>query len=189
VSESDEQPITLSSERAYDGRLLRLRVDRVRLPSGRETTREVIEHPGAVVILPVTRDGRIWFVEQFRYAVDETLLELPAGLIDAGEAPIEAAHRELREEVGLAADTLEQIGLLYPSAGYSNEHVHIFVAAGCEPVPRPSLDEGLTIRTLAYEELAAFAREPRFPLHNAATAFAILWYIRRHDAVPQMEKR
>jgi ADP-ribose pyrophosphatase len=185
VSDSDQHPITLSSERAYDGRLLHLRVDRVRLPSGRETTREVIEHPGAVVILPVTRDGRIWFVEQFRYAVDETLLELPAGLIDAGETPVEAAYRELREEVGLAAETLEQIGLLYPSAGYSNEQVSIFLATGCDPVPRPSLDEGLTIRTLALEELSAFAREPRFPLHNAATAFAIMWYLSRHDVVPE----
>lgn len=184
MSTPDDHPTLLSSERTYDGRVVHLRVDNVRLPSGRETTREVVEHSGAVVILPITRDGRIWFVEQFRYAINETLLELPAGLIDPGEEPLETAQRELREEVGLAAGSLEQIGLLYPSAGYSNEHVYIFIATDCEEVPRPSLDEGLTIRTMRFEQLVALATERPFPFHNAATAFAVLWYLRLRDVMP-----
>lgn len=184
MSDPGPRPIPLSSEHTYDGRVVRLRVDRVRLPSGRETTREVIEHSGAAVILPVTRDGRIWFVEQYRYAIEETLIELPAGLIDAGEEPIETARRELLEEVGLVPGALEQIGGLYPSAGYSNERVSIFLATGCEEAPHASLDEGLTIRTMDIAQLRALADKRPFPFHNAATAFAVLWYIRHHDVMP-----
>lgn len=180
----EDRPTLLSRKRPYDGRLVHLRVDRIRLPSGRETTREVIEHPGAAVILPVTRDGRIWFVRQTRYAIDRELLELPAGLIDAGEEPIETARRELREEVGLVPGTLEEIGLLYPSAGYSNERVHIFFARDCDSVAHEPLDEGLAIQSMGAEQLAALAAEIPFAFHNAATAFAVLWYVKHHYVMP-----
>jgi ADP-ribose pyrophosphatase len=185
MRESHPRPHLISSEQIYDGRLLHLRVDRVRMPSGRETTREVIDHPGAVVILPTTRDGRIRFVEQYRYAVSEALLELPAGLIDAGESPETAARRELREEVGLVPGSLTQIGVLYPSAGYSNERVFVFHAGDCDEAPRPPLDEGLTIRAMKLDELAAYIDTAPFPFHNAATAFAVLWYIRNNEIMPQ----
>jgi ADP-ribose pyrophosphatase len=180
----DDRPELISRERPYDGRLVHLRVDRVRLPSGRETTREVIEHPGASVILPVTRDGQIWFVRQTRYAVDRELLELPAGLIDPGETPLEAARRELREEVGLVPGAIEEIGSLFPSAGYSNEHVHVFLARDCDFVDREDLDEGLTIVSLQRDQLATLANEQPFPFQNAATAFAVLWYVRHHYVTP-----
>jgi ADP-ribose pyrophosphatase len=177
---NDERPLLISRERLYDGRLVHLRVDRIRLPSGRETTREVIEHPGASVILPVTRDGRIWFVRQTRYAIDRELLELPAGLIDPGETPLETARRELREEVGLVPGTIEEIASLVPSAGYSNEEVHVFLARDCEIVDHEALDEGLTIVPMQRDRLMALAAELPFPFQNAATAFAVLWYAKHH---------
>lgn len=179
-----DRPTLISRERVYDGRLVHLHVDSVRLPSNRETTREVIEHPGATVILPVASDGRIWFVRQYRYAIDEELLELPAGLIEAGEEPAETARRELLEEVGLTAASFEPIGSLFPSAGYSNERVHIFLATGCTPAPHIPLDEGLTIQAMDLKEVTALVDKRPFPFHNAATAFAVLWYIRHRESMP-----
>ncbi|MGH2551383.1 MAG: NUDIX hydrolase [Thermomicrobiales bacterium] len=177
---NDDRPVLLSSERPYDGRLVHLRVDRVRLPSGRETTREVIEHPGACVILPVTRDGQIWFVRQTRYAIDRELLELPAGLIDPGETPLETAQRELREEVGLVPGSIEEIGSLFPSAGYSTEEVHVFLARDCDVVDHETRDEGLTVEPLRIEQVKVLVDQLPFPFQNAATAFAVLWYVKHH---------
>lgn len=177
---NDDRPELISRERPYDGRLVHLRVDRIRLPSGRETTREVIEHPGASVILPVTGDGQIWFVRQTRYAIDRELFELPAGLVDPGETPLETARRELREEVGLVPGSIEEIASLFPSAGYSNEEVHVFHARDCEFVVHEALDEGLTIVPMQMDQLAALANEQPFPFKNAATAFAVLWYVKHH---------
>lgn len=178
------RPQLLHRDRPYDGRLLHVRVDTIRLPSGRETTREVVDHPGAAVVLPVTVDNEIWFVSQYRYAVDMDLLELPAGTIDPGEQPRETAARELREEVGLIPGSLDQIATLTPAAGYSSELVHIFVAHDCRPVELEARDEGLTIHRLDLAAVRALVRQQPFPLSNAATSFALLWYTARYLDAP-----
>ena len=100
----------LSGRRAFDGRMLHVRVDDVRMPSGRRTVREVVEHPGSVIVLPVTVDDDVLFVRQYRYAVDERVIELPAGLLDEGEDPENAARRELAEETGYDAGDLSLLG-------------------------------------------------------------------------------
>ena len=109
----------IDSERVFDGKLLHVRRDTVRLPSGREATREYITHPGAVLVAPRLADGR-WVVErQFRYPVGRVFVEFPAGKIDAGEAPIDTGRRELREEAGLEAARWTRLGAMHPCIGYA----------------------------------------------------------------------
>ena len=131
-----EEPV--SSERVFDGKLLRVRVDRVRLPDGRETTREVVEHPGAVAILPVLADGSLVLVRQYRHAVGKTLLEVPAGTREPDEGAQACAARELREETGYAAGQLELLTRFFVSPGWCTEELFVYRAqdlreAGAEP--------------------------------------------------------
>lgn len=136
----------IASETVFDGRLVRVRVDRVELPSGRIGTREVVEHPGAVAILPVMADGRLVLVRQFRYAVGRELLEVPAGTREPGEDPRETAIRELREEVGLEAESVEPLVRFLISPGWCNEELIAYRATGLRDVgAEPELDEEIEI--------------------------------------------
>lgn len=120
----------LSSQSVYDGKLLRVRSDDVRLPDGSHGVREWIDHPGAVVILGMLDNGRFLFERQFRYPLRRIFLELPAGKIDASEHPLDTAKRELREETGYRAKLWRHLGALHPCIGYSNERIDIFWAHG-----------------------------------------------------------
>ena len=117
-----------ASERVFKGRLLGLRRDTVVLPDGRRGTREVVEHPGAVGIVALTDADEVLMVEQYRYAVGRTLLEIPAGCLEPGESPLDCAVRELREETGASAASWTPLGYIYPTAGCSNEAIHLFAA-------------------------------------------------------------
>ena len=142
---------TVGSERIYEGRLINLRGDTVRMPEGHETTREVVEHRGAVVVLAYDREGLIPLVRQWRVPVGGPLLELPAGGIDPGEAPAAAAARELQEEVGLKPGKLEQVAAFWAAPGWANEYLYAYVARDCEASQLPpDADENLEIhlRTL-----------------------------------------
>lgn len=120
----------LSAEYRFRGRIINLRLDRVRLPNGREASREVIEHPGGVGILPLTDRDEVLLVRQFRYPYREELLEIPAGKRDPGEGPLACGVRELREETGATADRLTPLGQVYPSPGYCAEVIHLYLATG-----------------------------------------------------------
>jgi len=120
----------ISGERVYAGRVLSLEVDRVQLAGGGEAVREVVRHPGAAVVVPVLGDGRVVLVRQFRYAAGETLLEFPAGKRDGGEEPAACAARELAEETGLQAASLEYLTGFYTAPGFTDEFIHCFVARG-----------------------------------------------------------
>jgi len=124
---------TLSSNYIYRGSNIRLRVDNVKLPSGRETVREVIEHGGAVVILALDEHGNVLLVNQFRYAANKMLLELPAGGIDPGETPEQTARREMQEETGYNPGRLENMGGFYSAPGYAAEFLHLFLATELAP--------------------------------------------------------
>jgi 8-oxo-dGTP pyrophosphatase MutT (NUDIX family) len=136
----------ISSERVFDGRLVSVRVDAVQLPSGREATREVVEHPGAVAILPVTEAGKLILVRQFRYAVGKSLLEVPAGTREPGEPDEKTARRELHEEVGLEAESIELLARFFISPGWCNEELVAFRATGLREIgAQPEQDEDLEI--------------------------------------------
>jgi ADP-ribose pyrophosphatase len=124
---------TLSSKYVYQGHNIRLRLDNVQLPSGRETVREVIEHNGAVVIIALDEDKNVLLVSQFRHAAGKELLELPAGGIDPGETPEQTARREMQEETGYNPGKLESMGGFYSAPGYAAEFLHLFLATELTP--------------------------------------------------------
>lgn len=119
---------TLASRTVFQGRALRLDVVDVELPDGRRSVREIVRHPGAVVVLARRTDGRFVLVRQYRKAIEEVLLEVVAGTLEPGEDPASAARRELAEESGYAANTLEFLGVIVPCPGYSEERLHLFFA-------------------------------------------------------------
>jgi ADP-ribose pyrophosphatase len=168
----------LSSRTIYQGRVVRLDVDRVVEPSGMEVEREIVRHPGAAVLLPVTVDGRVVLIRQFRYAAGETLLEVPAGTIDPGETPEETARRELVEETGYHAGRLEKLAEFFPSPGILAERMHLFLATELEKrEASPDADESLELVELPFER--ALALEPGKDVRDAKTIVA-LCFLRRH---------
>lgn len=124
---------TTGTKNVFKGRILSVRVDELRMPSGRVVEREVVTHGGAVGIVPLTDNGEIIMVSQYRHAIGGMLLEIPAGKLDPGESPEECASRELIEEVGLAPGRLVKLAKFYTTPGYSNEVFHLFLADGLTP--------------------------------------------------------
>ena len=150
---------TLSSERVFEGRVVGLRVDTVRLSNGRSTVREVVEHGESVVIVPVSDDGNVLLVRQYRYPVEETLLEAPAGRVDEGETPPECARRELREETGYDAGTLRSLGWFWASPGFCTEKMHAYLAEGLMYRPlEPDDDEAIETVSLPTAQAVEQAR-------------------------------
>ena len=136
----------LSSEPKFDGKIVRLRVDTVLLPNGEQSTREVIDHANAVVIVPVDSEDNVLLVRQYRYAVEEMLLEAPAGLIDDSEDPDDAAQRELREETGYASRSLRPLGGFWSSPGFCTEYLYAYLARDLVPSPlSPDDDEFIEV--------------------------------------------
>lgn len=121
-----EEPV--SSEEIYCGRIVHLYRDTVRLPNGRLATREVMRHPGAVCVVPLTENGEVVMVRQYRYPFGTVLLEAPAGKLDPDESPETCARRELSEETGAEAGELEYIGDYYPSVAVLDENIHLYIA-------------------------------------------------------------
>lgn len=165
----------------FDGRLLRVFVDRVELPDGTRAEREVVAHPDAAAVLAqFDRDGAptVVLVRQYRYAAGERLWELPAGTLEDGETPEACARRELEEETGLRADELEPLAAVYTSPGFTDERVHLFLARNPERgAPRPEDDERLERRELPLEDAVAMAE--RGEIRDAKTVTALMMAGRR----------
>ena len=132
---------TLTSEVLFEGRVVTLTKDVALLENGETSIREVVHHHGGACILPVDADGNITLVRQFRYAFGEEIWELPAGKLEAGEDPFEAAKRELSEECGLTADHFVDLGIVYATVGYDSEKIYLWAATGLHEV-RQHLDAG-----------------------------------------------
>ena len=164
----------LTSERVYDGALLHVRRDEVRLPDGGASVREWIDHPGAAAAVPVFADGTVLLVRQFRYPPRREFLEVPAGKLDQpGEDPLALARRELAEEAGLRAERWTPLGKTYPGIGYSNEVIHLYLAEELTEVGA-ELDEGefvVPVR-MPFAEAVDLARQGE--VLDAKTAIALL---------------
>ena len=137
---ADPQP--LNRQRLFDGKVFAVDRDEIRMPHGRDVTVDVIRHPPSAVIVPIPEPGHIILIRQFRYAVNRWLWELPAGSVDEGETPEEAARRECHEEIGQVPDTVVRLGSMYPTPGYCDEEMFFFRVSGLtEPTHDAELDE------------------------------------------------
>ena len=144
----------LSSKIAFSGRLLTLRVDTVKLPDGRVSTREVVAHPGAVAMVPLLDAEHVLLVRQWRTAAGRALLEIPAGTLSPGEDPATCAARELMEEVGYRPRTLTPLYATFLAPGYSSEMLHVFLAENLTPEKQAhDEDEVLEVVTVTWDEI------------------------------------
>jgi ADP-ribose pyrophosphatase len=157
----------------YDGKVLSLHLDEVEEPGGVRAMREVVRQRGSVAMLAVSEDDRVILVRQYRYAVDDALWELPAGRMDTGEAPEQAARRELVEEVGLEAGRVEPLATFYTTPGFCDELMHVFRATDLRQVPpRPEDDERIEPRWFSLDE--ALAMVGRGEIREGKTLVALL---------------
>ncbi|MGI5921343.1 MAG: NUDIX domain-containing protein [Syntrophomonadaceae bacterium] len=121
---------TIDSRRIFDGRIIKVKVDTVSIPNGGQSTREIVEHRGAVAIVPIYADGDICMVRQYRKPAEAVLLEIPAGTLEENEEPLKCAQRELAEETGLKAQNWEKVLHFYSAPGFSTEVIHLYLAVG-----------------------------------------------------------
>lgn len=146
---------TLSKEYIYNGRIINLRRDKIELPDGKQGTREVIEHRGGVCVLALTEKNEVLMVRQYRYPYCEEILEIPAGKRDSlDEPPLECGKRELKEETGASAESFEFLGEFYPTPGYTNEVIYIYLAENLSfGKQNPDEDEFLEVLKIPFKEL------------------------------------
>jgi len=163
---------TIHSEVVFIGRVFDVRIDQVRAPDGSEHRMDVVQHTGAVALIPLEPDRSIWFVRQYRHPIAQLLLELPAGTLNEGEEPLQAARRECREEIGLAPAELIHLGATYLAPGYSSEYLHYFLARSFTPAPLPQdEDEDLQPLRLPWDE--AWRMLTRGELQDAKTVVGL----------------
>ncbi len=168
----------VSSEPVFDGELLHVRRDTVRLPDGTLTTREHIVHPGAVLIVPELPDGRLVVERQYRYPLDRVFIEFPAGKINPGEAELATAQRELAEEAGYIAGNWTLLATVHTLISYTNEKIDIYLAEGLTHVgAKPDDGEFLDVVTLRVDEMLSAL--DRGEITDAKTVVALLLYARR----------
>ena len=156
----------LSSETVFQGKVFAVRIDQIEKPSGQTMRVDVVEHQGAVVLVPIDEEGKIWFVQQYRHPTGKWLLELPAGTLDSEEDPETCAVRECREEIGMSPGQLIPLGGTFLAPGYSTEYLHFFLAKDLQTAPLlPDHDEDLSIKRLTWDE--AMDRIARGELEDA----------------------
>lgn len=173
----------VDSEAVFDGKLLHVRRDTVRLPDGTLATREYVVHPGAVLVVPVLPDGRLVVERQYRYPLARVMVEFPAGKLDLGEQPLECARRELREEAGYQAARWRSLGCVHPIVSYSTEMIEFFVAEDLTAVgAQPDAGEFLEIALMSVEEMLTAVDGGE--ITDAKTVAALLLYARHLATTP-----
>jgi len=169
----------IRSEPLLQGRTFKIRRDYLKTPDGKETKFEIVEHSGSVVIIPVDSDGNVLFVRQYRHAAGMDMLELPAGTRDSVDEPYDAcAAREIREETGMEAGTLIQIGDFYLAPGYSTEFMGVFLATDLKHNPLdPDADEFLSVEKISVKKVFEMVEHGEIP---DAKSLAALLLARPH---------
>lgn len=164
---------TLSTRRVYDGKILSLRVDTIQIGDRESAEREIVEHPGSIVIVPVTGRGDVLLVEQWRHPAKQVLLEAPAGTLDPGEDPDETAQRELREETGHRAANIHKIGEFWIAPGWCDEYMYAYLATGLTHDPLPQdVDEDLHVVETPLEDVPGLLKSGR--ISDAKSIAALL---------------
>jgi ADP-ribose pyrophosphatase len=173
VKDLEEQ--RLSGELVFDGKLLKVHRDRVRLPDGAEGAREYIRHPGAVAIVPLFDDGQVLLERQFRYPHRREFIEVPAGKLEPNEPHLETAKRELMEETGYSAAVWTRLGVIHTAIAYTDEAIELFLARKLRKEHAGALDPGEFVETLSvpFAETIGMVREGR--ITDAKTVAALLW--------------
>jgi len=150
----------IDQEMVYKGKAFDVRREKIRTPQGAIVLLDIVDHRGAVTMIPVDQEGRIIFVRQYRHPAGKFLLELPAGVMEVGELPENSAQREVREETGMAAEKLIKVGEFYLAPGYSTEYMHVFLATQLYPAPLPGdIDEVLSLERVPIREAYRLAME------------------------------
>lgn len=163
----------LTSKQIFDGKVVKLFVDTVELPDGSEAIREIVRHPGAVCVIPVTKDMDVVTVKQYRYAFEQIMLEIPAGKLEPGENPLEAVKRELEEESGVVAGKIEYLGEIFTTVAIFDEKIHLYLATELEfKNAHPDEDEFLEVETIPLSELYNMVMDG--DIKDAKTQIAIL---------------
>lgn len=167
---------TIQTDLKYKGRIITLQVDEVLLPNGNKSNREIVKHPGAVAIIALTEDKKIILVEQFRKALERSIIEIPAGKIETGEPPEETALRELEEETGYTTNKLQYIQSFATSPGFADEIIHLYFAENCVKLEEKAdldEDEFVELMHVSLEEMESMISNKL--VYDAKTAFAYLW--------------
>ncbi|MDY0405643.1 NUDIX hydrolase [Virgibacillus sp. 179-BFC.A HS] len=167
---------TLETEKIFSGKVVNLQVDKVLLPDGNTATRELIKHPGAVAVIALNNDHKIVFVKQYRKPCERSLVEIPAGKLEPGEDPVQAAKRELEEETGYQAKELEYVTSFYSSPGFADELLHIYLATDIEKATHPlqgDADEFIEILELTLQQAKQYVAQQK--ICDAKTNYAVLY--------------
>jgi ADP-ribose pyrophosphatase len=167
---------TTKTEKIFEGKIIDLQVDDVELPNGKQSKREIVKHPGAVAVIPITKDKKIVFVEQYRKPLEKSLVEIPAGKLDNNEQPLMAAIRELEEETGYTAKDLSFVTSFYTSPGFADEIIHLYITDSIERLENPVTgdeDEFVDVVELTLDEAKQYVEDER--IHDAKTSYAILY--------------
>lgn len=174
---------TLHSEEIFSGKVISLHLQDVELPNGKQSKREIIKHPGAVAILAITDDQKIVMVEQFRKALERTIVEIPAGKLEKGEEPSLCARRELEEETGYECENLDLLTSFYTSPGFADEIVHVYLATGLTKKENSAAldeDEFVNLEELTLEEALRYVEEQK--IYDAKTIYAVQ-YLQLQEAL------
>ncbi len=163
---------TTGITKIFAGKVIHVQVEDVQLPNGEQSKREVVKHPGAVAIIPVTKDGKLVLVRQYRKALDKVIIEIPAGKLEQGEKPLDSAHRELEEETGYRATQLEFVVSFYTSPGFADEIIYVYEAKDLENgVVARDDDEFLDVLEVTLTEAEKMIKDER--IHDAKTVYAV----------------
>jgi ADP-ribose pyrophosphatase len=166
----------LKSQVVYRGKIFDIVQKKIKLPNGREGDFDVINHNDSVAILPVDQEKKVWLVRQYRYPIAKLLLEIPAGVMEDGEEPIECAQRELREEIGMGAEKMEPIGKFYLAGGFSTEYMHVFLASGLfKSYAKPDEDEFIRIEKYPISEVLQMAKNDELEDAKTLAAFYLAY--------------